>query len=478
MGERPDDEVTAGSSSLGNRAVDISVSATDSTEGNTEQIKAEIEQTRSEMSETIEAIQDRLSPSRMLDRAKDSVREATVETVDKVKNVASRAGSSVGDVAGQTREAANVAVGRIRENPIPVALLGVGLAWMAMRARSSARRSSGTYDTETDYAWTEPQWQAETAYGSGSRTQSVWDLVSQNPLPIAVTAVSIGWLVTNLRSGKGGEGWSYGEYEDSGSGMSTGGGAYTSSAYGGSGLEGGGQYDTAGTYGSSGAFASPSYGESTTDTGVGSYSGTQDYAGSSTYTGSRGAQPRSSKWRRRPQEVASQATGAVKDAARRSSERVGELASQAGEVASQAGDAVRGAARRGTERVGEIAGQTSSAVRDAARRSSQRVADLARRGREGVGDMAYRTQNQFDRMLNENPLALGLAALALGAVVGMALPSTETENEYLGETRDSLVDKAKNLAQQTAEQITSNVEQMASTVKDQTGAGTTGNPPA
>ena len=92
--------------------------------------------------------------------------------------------------------------------------------------------------------------------------------------------------------------------------------------------------------------------------------------------------------------------------------------------------------------------------------------------------MADRTQNQLDRMLQENPLALGLAALAVGAAVGLSIPTTEVENQYLGETRDQLVGKARGVAQQTAQQITSSVEQVAQNVKEQVSAPASDNPPA
>jgi hypothetical protein len=49
-------------------------------------------------------------------------------------------------------------------------------------------------------------------------------------------------------------------------------------------------------------------------------------------------------------------------------------------------------------------------------------------------------------MTRENPLAVGAGALLLGALAGLAIPETERENELLGETRDSMVDKAQEVA--------------------------------
>lgn len=72
-----------------------------------EQIQMEIEQTRVEMARTIDAIQRRLSPGQLIDQAFDYVR------------------SGPGVFAGNLGQA-------LKNNPLPVALVGVGLAWLAL----------------------------------------------------------------------------------------------------------------------------------------------------------------------------------------------------------------------------------------------------------------------------------------------------------------------------------------------------------
>ena len=61
-----------------------------------------------------------------------------------------------------------------------------------------------------------------------------------------------------------------------------------------------------------------------------------------------------------------------------------------------------------------------------------------------------RARNQFQRLLHENPLMVGAAAVVVGCAVGMALPETERENEWLGETRDNVVEKAQDAARNVA----------------------------
>jgi hypothetical protein len=53
-------------------------------------------------------------------------------------------------------------------------------------------------------------------------------------------------------------------------------------------------------------------------------------------------------------------------------------------------------------------------------------------------------------MMRENPLMVGAAAAVIGAAVGMALPETERENEWLGEAKETVVDRAQEMARNAA----------------------------
>ena len=78
------------------------------------------------------------------------------------------------------------------------------------------------------------------------------------------------------------------------------------------------------------------------------------------------------------------------------------------------------------------------------------LSETASELRERTMRTGRRARNQFQRLLNENPLIVGAAAVAVGCAVGMALPETERENEWLGETRDNVVDKAQDVARTAA----------------------------
>jgi len=93
--------------------------------------RMEIERTRADMSETVDAIQQRLSPENLKEQAKDRVREATVGR-------AQGAGSSIMET--------------IRANPLPAALTGIGLSWLFVSGRRQ-RSGQPRYQQGRRYAY-------------------------------------------------------------------------------------------------------------------------------------------------------------------------------------------------------------------------------------------------------------------------------------------------------------------------------------
>ena len=100
-----------------------------------------IEETRAEMSETVDAIQERLSPAHIKEEVKQAVTESARETRDRVQET----------VTHTTQAARQGVYDTVRANPVPVAMVGIGLGWLAMNARGKDRgasryRSSGQND--------------------------------------------------------------------------------------------------------------------------------------------------------------------------------------------------------------------------------------------------------------------------------------------------------------------------------------------
>jgi hypothetical protein len=114
--------------------------STDSdTNRRTEEIKGEIEQTREDMAETIDAIQDKLRPRNIVANATERVKAATKEGA---RTMADYAGEAAENVMHHTRDTAGGFMHTIRDNPVPAALVGVGVAWLMTNA-SRARRDDG-----------------------------------------------------------------------------------------------------------------------------------------------------------------------------------------------------------------------------------------------------------------------------------------------------------------------------------------------
>jgi hypothetical protein len=70
-----------------------------------------------------------------------------------------------------------------------------------------------------------------------------------------------------------------------------------------------------------------------------------------------------------------------------------------------------------------------------------------------------RARDRFGEMLGDSPLAIGAIALGVGAAVGLAMPVTEQENEWLGDARDQLLGRAKEAVAEVGEQARSVAEE-------------------
>jgi hypothetical protein len=96
-----------------------------------EQIQRDIRQTRTEMSETLDAIRDKFSPGQLLDQALTYFKSSNSGDGTGVGEAASQWASNLGDT--------------IKQNPVPVALIGAGLAWLMMGGGSRRTARPGPH---------------------------------------------------------------------------------------------------------------------------------------------------------------------------------------------------------------------------------------------------------------------------------------------------------------------------------------------
>jgi hypothetical protein len=103
---------------------------------------------------------------------------------------------------------------------------------------------------------------------------------------------------------------------------------------------------------------------------------------------------------------------------------------------------------------------------DRAKQVTSRTGEYAREVGWKAQQTTRRAQTQLQRALNENPLFIGAAALAAGAMIGMAFPETEQENEWMGETRDNVVEEAQHVARKAASRVQDAATDAAKRVQD------------
>jgi ElaB/YqjD/DUF883 family membrane-anchored ribosome-binding protein len=96
-----------------------------------EQLKREIEYMRGDLSETLDAIGDRVSPGRLMERRKNRFINGLQGVRDRVMGTASDAGSAVGDAAGGAVDTLKQTSDTVRQqaegNPLAAGAVAVGV---------------------------------------------------------------------------------------------------------------------------------------------------------------------------------------------------------------------------------------------------------------------------------------------------------------------------------------------------------------
>ena len=112
-----------------------------------------------------------------------------------------------------------------------------------------------------------------------------------------------------------------------------------------------------------------------------------------------------------------------------------------------------GQARDTASTIANKARETVHDVTDKAHQTAGYVAERAQHVARRAQNEARRVEETFNRKLTEAPLAVGAVALALGTAVGLAVPRTRVEDEWMGDARDTLMDKAQSVASETLDKV-------------------------
>lgn len=144
------------------------------------------------------------------------------------------------------------------------------------------------------------------------------------------------------------------------------------------------------------------------------------------------------------------------------------------DAAGAVSDSVSNAAGAVSDKVGNVAGTVSDTVSNVAGTVSGTVSDVAGKAYDKIGnlgsyatDIAGNAQDKYEYYMEENPLAVGAVALALGAAVGLSIPSTRVENRWMGEARENLLQKAEETAREAVGKVQQVAGQVTETVKEE-----------
>lgn len=116
---------------------------------------------------------------------------------------------------------------------------------------------------------------------------------------------------------------------------------------------------------------------------------------------------------------------------------------------SKIGDSIKTATDNATEALATAKAkttETSAVAREKAAEAYEKGREAAARGVQQSRDVAHKVATKTGDNIDRNPLAIVLGGIALGAIVGALLPTTEREKKVMGKTGKKLNKKAKEMA--------------------------------
>ncbi len=171
--------------------------------------------------------------------------------------------------------------------------------------------------------------------------------------------------------------------------------------------------------------------------------------------------------RRTAGDTVGRAAGAVGDTVGNAAGAVGDAASTTagamGDTVGNVGDALGNTAGN----VGDALGSAASAVGETVGGAAAGTQDAARGLVAEVQHQASQVGNGFQKLAQENPLAVGVAGVALGSLIGLLVPETQGERQLMGGARDTVMDKAAGTAQETMDKVGSIASEAGGTAKQE-----------
>jgi hypothetical protein len=128
--------------------------------------------------------------------------------------------------------------------------------------------------------------------------------------------------------------------------------------------------------------------------------------------------------------------------------------SRSGGWVHQAADAARGAFQAVRDTAGEYTGKPVGWLRDASRTALDQAGGYTGYAGEQASSLGSRMTGIFER----HPLTIGAIGLLAGALLASLLPSTRTEDEWMGTGRDQALKRAGELGRETIQRVRHNID--------------------
>jgi hypothetical protein len=139
-------------------------------------------------------------------------------------------------------------------------------------------------------------------------------------------------------------------------------------------------------------------------------------------------------------DAASSAASSMSETARSARDRAASLASSAGDSMESMSESARRMAHDARDRIAD----TASSAAEYASHAGESI----RHAGERVRDASYEAQRGIARAIEDQPLIIGAVGLAVGAVIGAALPRSRTEHKLFGPAADRIRDSARSMARE------------------------------
>lgn len=127
-----------------------------------------------------------------------------------------------------------------------------------------------------------------------------------------------------------------------------------------------------------------------------------------------------------------------------------------------------------TDSLSHTAHDVSDRISHTAHDVSDRISHTAHDVSDRVARSTQQMGNQFNQLLRDQPLVVAAAGIALGALLGAALPSTRAEQRYMGKTSADIADKVKQQAREgmdaVRDTVTKTTDHSASSATSNTNA--------